>query len=264
MAQLIPHTCTPQTQDQGHHLICINLPIPTIHGLTYITNQSVSNMNASTSSPTDTAHKRERRKHDRPGELLDAALQVFVEKGYAAARVEEVARRAGVSKGTLFLYFASKEALFKAVVRENIGRHVADGLRQVAEFTGPSDELMREFIRHWWQSYGSSPAAGLSKLLVAEAANFPSLVAYYRQEVVEPEHELVRQILQRGMARGDFRAVDLNLTPLLIIAPLVQMTLWRFTQTVCCTPSVAPDPTALLEQHAEMVIRGLRKDGSAP
>jgi TetR/AcrR family transcriptional regulator len=208
----------------------------------------------------DTPHKRERRKQDRPGELLDAALTVFVEKGYAAARVEEVATRAGVSKGTLFLYFPSKEELFKAVVRDNVARHVADGLREVAEYTGPSAGLMREFVRRWWQSYGGTPAAGLTKLIMAEAANFPALAAYYRQEVVLPQHELIRQIVQRGIDGGEFRPVNLDAMPYLILAPLLQLALWCSTHTACLV-GPALDAPAMLDMHADMVVRGLQVEG---
>ncbi len=132
------------------------------------------------------ATKRARRKEARPGELLEAALALFVEKGYAATRVEEVAARAGVSKGTLFLYFPSKEELFKAVVRENAGRHLQDAFREVEAYTGSSAELLHEFIRRWWTQYGGTPAAGLTKLIMSEAANFPDLAQYYQDEVVQP------------------------------------------------------------------------------
>ena len=215
-----------------------------------------------TLSPTPQAApaKRARRKEARPGELLEAALALFVEKGYAATRVEEVAARAGVSKGTLFLYFPSKEELFKAVVRENAGRHLADAFREVAEYTGTSDELLHEFIQRWWTQYGGAPAAGLTKLIMSEAANFPDLAQYYQDEVVQPSHELVRRIVQRGIDRGELREVDLTLAAHLIVAPLVQLVTWRFSLAPCCPATLMPDPRALLDMHADMVVRGLRQE----
>ena len=213
---------------------------------------------SSTPSPVPDAPRRTRRKEARPGELLDAALALFVEKGFAATRVEEVAARAGVSKGTLFLYFPSKEELFKAVVHENAGRHVADAFREVAGFTGSSAELLREFVRRWWTQYGGTPAAGLTKLMVSEATNFPELAQYYQDEVVGPSHELLRRVVQRGIDSGEFRPVDVPPLVHLIIAPLVQMVTWRYSLAPCCPSAQQIDPVALLELHAEMMVRGLK------
>ncbi|MBK6612543.1 TetR/AcrR family transcriptional regulator [Ottowia sp.] len=213
---------------------------------------------SSTPSPVPDAPRRTRRKEARPGELLDAALALFVEKGFAATRVEEVAARAGVSKGTLFLYFPSKEELFKAVVHENAGRHVADAFREMAGFTGSSAELLREFVRRWWTQYGGTPAAGLTKLMVSEAANFPELAQYYQDEVVGPSHELLRRVVQRGIDSGEFRPVDVPPLVHLIIAPLVQMVTWRYSLAPCCPSAQQIDPVALLELHAEMMVRGLK------
>ena len=215
-----------------------------------------------TLSPTPQAApaKRARRQEARPGELLEAALALFVDKGFAATRVEEVAARAGVSKGTLFLYFPSKEELFKAVVRENASRHLHDAFREVAGYAGTSAELLHEFIRRWWTQYGGTPAAGLTKLIMSEAANFPDLAQYYQDEVVQPSHELVRRIVQRGIDRGELREVDLTLAAHLIVAPLVQLVTWRFSLAPCCPATLMPDPLALLDMHADMVVRGLRQE----
>ena len=217
-------------------------------------------MDALTPTPQPTPAKRARRKEARPGELLEAALALFVEKGFAATRVEEVAARAGVSKGTLFLYFPSKEELFKAVVRENASRHLHDAFREVAGHAGTSAELLHEFIRRWWTQYGGTPAAGLTKLIMSEAANFPDLAQYYQDEVVQPSHELVRRIVQRGIDRGELREVDLTLAAHLIVAPLVQLVTWRFSLAPCCPATLMPDPLALLDMHADMVVRGLRQE----
>src|SRR6188474_2287208 len=109
------------------------------------------------SSPKDDPQaKRERRKEARPGELLDAALDLFVEKGFAATRSEEVAARAGVSKGTLFLYFPSKEELFKAVVRENISGRFEEWNKEFATFEGDSADMLRYCMKTWWERLGAS------------------------------------------------------------------------------------------------------------
>src|SRR3954470_13664335 len=99
--------------------------------------------------------RRERRKQARPGELLDAALDLFVEKGFAATRAEEVAARAGVSKGTLFLYFPSKEELFKAVVRENLSGRFTEWQHEFEAFEGPTVDMVRYCLHIWWDRVGA-------------------------------------------------------------------------------------------------------------
>ena len=155
-------------------------------------------------------HKRERRKEARPGELLEAALDLFVEKGYAATRAEEVAVRAGVSKGTLFLYFPSKDELFKAVVRENISGRFAQWSDELDAFAGPSSDLLRLAMQVWWANIGDTKASGISKLIMSEASNFPELAAFYQSEVIEPGNALIRRILQRGVDRGEFAVDDMD------------------------------------------------------
>ena len=229
--------------------------------MVYITNHSVINMDA-VPAPHEAPSKRTRRKQARPGELLEAALSLFVEKGYAATRVEEVAARAGVSKGTLFLYFSSKEELFKAVVRENAGRQLADAMREADGHTGSSAELLRGFLRRWWTQYGGTPAAGLTKLMLSEAANFPELAQHYQDEVVGPCHELLRRVVQRGIERGEFRPVNVPQLVHLIVAPLLQLVAWRHSLAPCCPKAQQIEPLALVDLHAELIVRGLRPDGA--
>ena len=212
-------------------------------------------------NPTDTTvpHKRERRKQDRPGELLEAALDLFVEKGYAATRVEEVAARAGVSKGTLFLYFPSKEDLFKAVVRENVVTAVAQGAAEVAQFQGTSGELLERMMLQWWRRYGATKASGISKLVMSEASNFPELADFFRTEVITPAHALVRSALQRGIDRGEFRAVNVELALHSVMSPLLFLVMWKHSMGPCCPSHEQIDPEAFISQHAQLLARGLLK-----
>src|SRR3954467_6540322 len=129
----------------------------------------------------DVQAKRERRKEARPGELLDAALELFVEKGFAATRAEEVAARAGVSKGTLFLYFPSKEELFKAVVRENISGRFSEWNEEFQKFEGTSAEMLKFCMQVWWDRVGATRASGITKLMISEARNFPDLADFYHR-----------------------------------------------------------------------------------
>ncbi len=135
---------------------------------------------------TESAPKRERRKEARPGELLDAALDLFVEKGFSATRADEVAARAGVSKGTLFLYFQSKEDLFKAVVRENIANKFPTWQEEFVSFEGSSADMLRYAMTSWWERIGKTRASGITKLVMSEAQNFPEIAEFYQEEVIKP------------------------------------------------------------------------------
>lgn len=204
-----------------------------------------------------TPHKRERRKQDRPGELLEAALDLFVEKGFSATRSEEVAARAGVSKGTLFLYFPSKEELFKAVVRENLVRPVREGAAEIASFQGGSGELLEHLMLEWWRRYGATKASGISKLMISEAAKFPDLARFYREEVIQPGLDMVRAVLQRGVQRGEFRPVEIDLATQSVIAPLMFIVMWKHAMGACSPVDVNLDPESFIRQHAQLLVRGL-------
>jgi TetR/AcrR family transcriptional regulator len=202
------------------------------------------------------ALRRERRKDARPGELLDAALALFVEKGYAATRVEEVAHQAGVSKGTLFLYFDSKEALFKAVVRQNISGHFSSWRNALPNFQGNSAELLRHFMDFWWQRIGATKASGISKLMMSEASNFPELASFYQQEVIQPGVGLIQRILQRGIERGEFRAINPTYGAFTILAPMLFLATWRHSMGACTT-GFDLVPQDYLATQIETLLHGL-------
>lgn len=201
--------------------------------------------------------KRERRKEARPGELLSAALDLFVEKGYAATRVEEVARRAGVSKGTLFLYFPSKEDLFKAVVRENISGRFTEWGEELLTFEGSSEELLRYCLSSWWERVGATKASGIPKLMMSEAGNFPELALFFQQEVVQPGNDLIRRILQRGVERGELRAVYPVYGIYSILAPMIFLNMWKHGHGSCGDARVELDPQQYIESQLQTLFYGL-------
>ena len=125
-----------------------------------------------------------RRKHARPEEITAAALEQFVERGYAGTRLEDVAARAGVSKGTVYLYFANKEELFKAVVREGLVSPIAEMRGLVDHFEGSTFELIRMMLFGWWERIGATRIGGIPKLIISDAGNFPELARFYLAEVV--------------------------------------------------------------------------------
>lgn len=200
--------------------------------------------------------KHARRKDARPGELLDAALGLFVEKGFAATRAEEVAKLAGVSKGTLFLYFASKEELFKAVVRENISERFPQWNAEFESFQGSTADMLRACMRTWWARLGSTKASGLSKLMMSEARNFPELATFYQQEVIEPGNELIRRVLQRGVDRGEFRPMNMKYGVYLVLAPMLFLSMWTHSLGTCC-PGNELTPEDYLALQVETLLNGL-------
>jgi TetR/AcrR family transcriptional regulator len=201
--------------------------------------------------------KRERRKEARPGELLAAALDLFVEKGFAATRAEEVAQRAGVSKGTLFLYFPSKEELFKAVVRENISGRFQEWSHEFESFEGSTADMVRYCMKVWWERIGATKASGLTKLIISEARNFPDIAAFYQQEVIRPGTELIRRILKRGIERGEFRELDLDYAVFSITAPMIFLIMMKHSLGACVPHEYPLDPERYVNSQADIILNGL-------
>lgn len=208
-------------------------------------------------SPASTTPKRERRKEARPGELLDAALDLFVEKGYAATKVDEVAARAGVSKGTLFLYFPSKEELFKAVVRESIVGRFSEWSKELEAYPGSTADMLRYSYSVWWENIGSTRASGITKLMLSEAGNFPEITQFYQREVIEPGQQMIRRILQRGIARGEFRPVDLDYAVYTVLAPMIFLMLWKHSIGACVPDAVTFTPENYIASQVDTLLHGL-------
>lgn len=200
---------------------------------------------------------RARRKEARPGELLAAALDLFVEKGFAATRLDEVAARAGVSKGTLYLYFSGKEALFKAVIAEGLLPVLADGEAMLAEGAGDPAATLKAILFSWWERIGSTPLGGIPKLVMAEARNFPEVAEYYHAQVIRRGRALVREALERGMAKGVFRPVDCEMAVAVAMAPLLHLAMWRHSYGGCVCNSPEMRPERYLETYFDLLMKGL-------
>lgn len=203
------------------------------------------------------APPRQRRKDARPGELLDAALSLFVEKGFAATRVDEVASRAGVSKGTLFLYYPSKEDLFKAVIHETLAGRFDEWNAEFEAFTGSSAELVRYCLHSWWERIGMTTASGITKLVMSEAGTFPEVAAYYQQTVITPGHNLLKRILQRGVDRGEFRPMNLEYAVYGLIAPMIFLLTWKHSMAPCCPPSQQIEPRTFINTQVDLLLQGM-------
>lgn len=200
--------------------------------------------------------QRQRRKEERPQELLDAALALFVEKGFAATRSEEVAARAGVSKGTLYLYFPSKEELLKAVIREHVSKEIVAGAQLVQDFEGSSAELLRQVLGGWWMRLYDSPASAVFKLVITEVRNFPEIAQFYSQEVVQPGEQIIGGIVQRGVDSGEFRPIDVPSAVLSLVFPMVMLCLHKHSLGVC-VPLHAVEPHRFIREHIDLMLTGL-------
>ena len=203
--------------------------------------------------------KRQRRKKARPAELLASALDLFVEKGYAATKVEEVAKRAGVSKGTLFLYYPSKEALFKAVVRENISQRFNELSSFWGSFQGSCVDMLRIGLHSWWKNIGSTKASGITKLMISEENNFPELAHFYQQEVVQPIHALLASILQRGIDNGEFRPVQLQQGIYLVFAPMLYLVIRQHSSITFAAQNEKMSAEVFLNAQIDNILHSLCK-----
>ena len=197
----------------------------------------------------------QRRKEARPGEIVSAALDLFVERGFAATKLDDVARRAGVTKGTMYLYFDSKESLFKAVVREAVIPTIERGEKLIAEFQGSARDLLRELIRGWWAVIGDSPVSGVPKLIIAESTNFPELARFYHQEVVQRGRQLFARVLERGIASGEFRAIDVPYALRTIGFGVMFAAVWK--HSIACHEAETFDFNRFINTHIDVVLRGI-------
>ncbi len=195
----------------------------------------------------------QRRKEDRPREITQAAFHVFAEKGYAAARVEEVAKRAGVSKGLMYLYFRTKEELFKAVVKSVVVRRVDALLEVVAESELPSEEFMRGPLLDFMKRVPGSPIAIVIRLLISEGQRHPDLVDYYWDNVVSRGLAAISTFIERGVERGEFRKTAVSDLPQLVLAPMMLSMIWRLVFT-----KRDLDTDRLMETQVEMILAYIR------
>ena len=191
----------------------------------------------------------QRRKEDRPQEISEAAFEVFAAKGYAATRVDEVAKRAGVSKGLLYLYFKTKEELFKAVIKSVVTRRVDALLVAVEETELSSEAFVRGPLLEFMKQIPRSPVAVVIRLLIAEGQRHPDLVDYYWDNVVSKGLKAIARLVERGIERGEFRDTAVTELPQLVLAPMMLSMIWRMLFT-----KHELDTDKLMDTHIEMIL----------
>ena len=202
---------------------------------------------------------RRRRKDARPAELLEAALALFVEKGFAATRSEEVAKAAGVSKGTLYLYFPSKEELLKAVIQHFLGAEIEAGIKEAAAAEGPTAQVMEQLLVTWWTRIYEGPASGVFKLVITEIRNFPEIGDFWVEHVVAPGEALVSGLLRRGIERGEFAPVDVAFATHSMLMPMILLCVHKHSFAACgIAKELDVDPVAFMQSHFRLIFTGLQ------
>lgn len=201
-----------------------------------------------------------RRKEARPAEILAAALEEFVERGYAGCKLEDVAGRAGVTKGTMYRYYRSKEALFKAMVRNNVIPHIAAFEDEISASRGSARELLEAFAHGWMSCVYGSPISGLAKLVMAESANFPELARFYQEEVIERAVRALTRMLERGVKSGEFRRLDMDSAARVLRAPLIMIGIWK--HSMLKTDPRGLDEEKFIATYLDMMLRGLLAPGA--
>jgi AcrR family transcriptional regulator len=197
----------------------------------------------------------QRRAEDRPREICAAALEVFAERGFAAARLEEIARRAGVSKGTLYLYFKDKEDLFRAVVRDTVAPNIAM-MRQAVEAADlPFEAVVRLLLPRFAELAGTVPIGAVAKIVIGESRNFPELAKTYYDLVVSQAVALMTGLIEKAQTNGEVRPGDPRLHAMSLVGPMIMGLLWR--ETLEPAGGAPVDLHQLARQHAETVLKGL-------
>src|SRR5690606_34178858 len=144
-----------------------------------------------------------RRKDARPAEIVAAAFEVFAEKGFARAKLDDIARRAGVSKGAVYLYFETKEDIFRAVVAQGVAPSFEAALTMLAQHPGPFPDLARALTERVAEIVGQTPVGGVVKMVIGEARNFPELARVWHDQLVGRAIEALAGAVAAAQARGE-------------------------------------------------------------
>jgi AcrR family transcriptional regulator len=198
---------------------------------------------------------RHRRKELRPGQILDAAFEEFAAHGYAATRLEDVARRAGIAKGTIYVYFKDKEDLFRAMLRKLIVPVVEDLRVSASSFSGSVEDLGRQLINHQYSQLVNNPKAReVLRMLIAESSRFPQLSEIWYREVFRHGREVMRLVLAKGLAAGEVRKAKVFEFPFMIGAPGMLAVVWK----LIFGERHPLDLNAYREAHLDLILNGVR------
>ena len=194
---------------------------------------------------------------ERPKQILEAALEVFGERGLAVSRLDDIAKRAGLSKGTIYLYFPNKEELFREVVRNTVVSNIESSEQEISTMGGTATEVLSRSLRAYWIFIRSAKFAPLFRLIHAEIQNFPDLARFYAEEVVSRRLRLIASIIERGVASGEFRRVDPLVAARMLAAPFVIHGLWC-THRDCFSSVAAKSDDEVLDELMAFYLHAIR------
>jgi AcrR family transcriptional regulator len=200
--------------------------------------------------------KQRRAPADRPKEILEAALGLFVEKGFAATRLDDVAARAGLSKAAIYLYFEDKTALFQGVVRQAIGANILTVESLAKAHRGPVAALIPGILDFMASRVEETPMASIAKVVIAESRAFPEIGRFYLKEVIGRGVPLFEGLIARGVESGEFRPVDPMLTVRSLIGPMLLSIIWKTVFEPIGADRL--DVRALARHHADLMLHALR------
>lgn len=216
----------------------------------------------STSGGKEGGPKFRRRAAARPDEVLDAALALFTRQGFERTTVEEIARRAGLSKGAVYLYFPSKKALLQGLVRRAVVPVADDALAMLAQHRGDPRPVIRALLAMFAAKLGDGAALAVPKLVVREAASAPDIARMYREEILDRALPAMTALLAQGVAGGHIRAVDPEMTVRSIIGPLLAHVLLSEVFGIRHADGLAVG--RLVENHLTILFAGLEPERAAP
>ena len=206
-----------------------------------------------------TDKKFRRRAEARPDEMLDAALAVFSEKGFAGTKVDEVARRAGVSKGTVYLYFPSKEALMEGIVRRAVAPIAERAVPDMAAFEGDVRLPIAMLVRTLQKLLADPRNMAVPRLILREIMNFPDIAELYRREVLGKVIPALMGLVARGVASGQLRQVDPEMTVRSIIGPIIAHV--ALNEIFGMRPEEGLALDRLVKNHLDILFHGISPAG---
>lgn len=197
--------------------------------------------------------RRQRRKEARPAEIIEAGMREFAEHGFARTKLDDVAKRAGIAKGTIYRYFESKEALFEAALKSHAGPLFDDIERVIEAFPGSSASLIRTVIPQIYRELFASDLHILMRIIIAESSRFPAIAEFYHRESIQRGQKLLGLIIRRGIASGEFRDGPVAELPMIVVAPALMAAVWKMT-----FDAIQPIPMeTFTAAHIDLILNGL-------
>lgn len=211
-----------------------------------------------TANTTISSPRWARRKDARPAEILDAALELFVQQGFAKTRIEDIAQRAGVTGGAIYRYFPNKDALLEALIRDSLLADLDAMSAKLRQREGKVSDMIADALWGWWQTFGGGKLSGLCKLMVAEGDNFPALRDFYFEQAIEERcGRLIDFLLRKGIAQGEFQVADADYTVKIIRSQLLMTQIWQ--NSFANSDREALDMRRYFNTYTELLLSGLKQ-----